>query len=240
MIVIRQRADFRNRPDWRGDRLRSPRTCRGYSDGNGHNRTHRPEAEEYKRIVNHRSLDTKAGFWTCARSTPLSLSEVNVGFSELRSAPAADFANPTIRYERLFRGQTRTSRPNCRISASPPRTDIPRPGQHVRFVPNNRHVNRRSNATRKGSVRRHSTLGPVALLQTVHVGGFHVPSATPQRGNFSLRFAAVSPRQTESPPRFGGLPCRCRWLIRYMPPSITRTVAPACFLGYFLSARNRP
>ena len=72
MIVIRQRADFRNRPDWRGDRLRSPRTCRGYSDGNGHNRTHRPEAEVYKRIVNHRSLDTKAGFWTYARSTPLS------------------------------------------------------------------------------------------------------------------------------------------------------------------------
>ena len=37
-----------------------------------------------------------------------------------------------------------------------------------------------------------------------------------------------------------GSPCRCRWLIRYMPPSITRTVAPACFLGDFLSARNRP
>jgi len=49
-------------------------------------------------------------------------------------------------------------------------------------------------------------LGHVALLQTIHASGFHVPSATPQRGNFSLRVAAVSLRQTESPPRFGGLP----------------------------------
>jgi hypothetical protein len=62
---------------------------------------------------------------------------------------------------------------------------------------------RRRNASRKGSARRHSIL---ALLQVVQVGGFHVPSATPQHGNFSLRAAAASLRQTESPPRFGGLP----------------------------------
>ena len=93
-----------------------------------------------------------------------------------------------------------------------------------RFCANNRHVNRRSNASRKGSARRHSSLGPIA-------GG--VPSATPGHGNFSLRAAAVSLRQTESPPRFGGLPCRCSWLIRFMPPSITRTVA-AGMLGDFL------
>ena len=65
----------------------------------------------------------------------------------------------------------------------------------LRSCANNRHV--------KGSERRHSSLGPIA-------GGFHVPSATPQHGNFSPRAAAVSLRQTESPPRFGGLPTSVR------------------------------
>jgi hypothetical protein len=40
MSVIGQRADFRYRPDWRGDLLRTPRPWCGYrsgddSDGNG-------------------------------------------------------------------------------------------------------------------------------------------------------------------------------------------------------------
>ena len=72
MIVIGQCADLRHCPDWRGDSLRSPRTRRGQSDGNGRNHAHRPEAEKFKRMMNHRSLDTKAGFGTYARSTPLS------------------------------------------------------------------------------------------------------------------------------------------------------------------------
>jgi hypothetical protein len=32
-------------------------------------------------------------------------------------------------------GQTRTSRPSCRMSVSPPRADIQRPLRHVCFVP---------------------------------------------------------------------------------------------------------
>src|SRR6266536_4784712 len=89
MIVIRQCADFRHRPDGRRDRLRSPRTCRGHSDDNGRNRTHRPGAEEYQTIeANHRSLEARVGFLAYARSTALS-AEVNFGCSELRSAPTA-------------------------------------------------------------------------------------------------------------------------------------------------------
>jgi hypothetical protein len=47
MSVIRQRADFRHRSDWRGDLLGTPRGCRGYSDENGRDRAHRPEAKDY-------------------------------------------------------------------------------------------------------------------------------------------------------------------------------------------------
>ena len=49
-------------------------------------------------------------------------------------------------------------------------------------------------------------LGPI-------YSGFDVPSATPQHGNFSLRAAAISLRQAESPPRFGGLPVSVQMLI---------------------------
>src|SRR5258707_11000392 len=87
MIVIRQCADFRHRPDGRRNRLRSPRTCRGHSADNGGNRTHRPGAEESKRIeVNHRSLETGVGFLTYAGSTALS--------AEVTSTPAEGEAGP--------------------------------------------------------------------------------------------------------------------------------------------------
>jgi hypothetical protein len=52
----------------------------------------------------------------------------------------------------------------------------------------------------------------------------------PHHGNFSLRGAAVSLRQ-KARQDLAGSQCRCRWLIRYMPPSITRTVAVGMFSG---------
>ena len=89
MIVIRQRADFRHRPDRRGGRLRATRICRGDADDNGGNCTRRPEAEWHKPTwVNHRSLAHQSWIFEMNQIDTLSDVRVNVGFSELQSATA--------------------------------------------------------------------------------------------------------------------------------------------------------
>src|SRR5258705_2549213 len=90
--------------------------------------------------------DVRCGSWLCENAKTLNRdrrsysSKTALGLQfESAFNLVIELKNVILVAFRLFaflhsQGQTRTSRPICRMSASPRRTDIPRLGRHVRFV----------------------------------------------------------------------------------------------------------
>src|SRR5258708_37179564 len=111
--------------------------------------------------------------------------------------------------------QNRKTQCEHMFSALPLRADIAEQSRHVRFVPT---TDMSIGAARPAAKDRRSATRSWGLLPYYSRSTSVVSTcrrsmyATPQHENFSLRAAAVSISQTESPPRLAGSRYWCRWL----------------------------